>query len=222
MKCHLRGGISHYHRWPLYVQENKKPGLSTGLSMGMQARVLRDFLEFHELQCVGRAFRDTRRPETLIDPIHAVITLNDLSGLRVVLWDPPRAGTDTGHASDALHLVNEDDAVLTLLHSSGRADRHAERLFAVVAGAEMEHGLWHALYRNKGRVADLAEKGTDREPILGLAMELAGMTTDAALGVEEYGVFSHSSILLTRLRELLCTVTNFSQRQSPPPAGSIS
>ena len=80
-------------------------------------------------------FGYTGRFQTLVDPVHAVITLHGFAGLRIPLGGSPWAGRNTSLAANTKGGVYEDNAVLgPFLHGAGRAGGNTPGFLAVKTG----------------------------------------------------------------------------------------
>ena len=93
------------------------------------------FCRIAEMKTFCDTFGYTGRFQTLVDPVHAVITFHSFTGLRVPLGRSPWAGRNTGLAANAKVGVYEDNAVLgPFLHGARWAGGNAPGVLAVEAG----------------------------------------------------------------------------------------
>jgi hypothetical protein len=158
-----------------------------------------------EVQTFGDALGDTSRFQTLIDPIHAVVTFDRFSGLRVPLGRSPRTGRNTRFASHAQFVVHKDDAVFgPFLHRARGTGRDAPRVLTMETG--------HKHVGHTRQVVDffradrnyLCQPRPDGQIVFRFAVRLAAETSNAAFGILVDVVFAHStsSKLYNRLRSL--------------------
>src|SRR5262249_24691215 len=92
-----------------------------------------------------------------------------------------------GAAADADVAVDVDDAVAALVESRDRADRHARRVRAVVAAQHREM----AAHFGEAPLLDVLDPGpeaADRDVVLLLARDRAGVAADAASMVDDEAV----------------------------------
>jgi len=93
-------------------------------------------LKLNEFKCVGCAFTDTGGFESLIQSIHAHITLHSLAVIRVLYRNVPWTCGFARHAAYTFFLVNIDNTVSPLDHGIRRTHRYAERILTVSAGGK--------------------------------------------------------------------------------------
>ncbi len=167
---------------------------------------------------MGGALGHADRLQSLVHPVNTEITLDHLVADMVELRYAPWTGAGAGHATDALVLVNHDNAVLALGNGPCRADIGAIRLIALVTAAEGKFCLWHTPDRLEGIMVYLTENRTKWKILVDLAVNLACVTANTPLGVEIDHIFVHNSTLLFGFRALRRTVTKLSHRFMPPPA----
>jgi len=86
-----------------------------------------------QLQGMRGAKSHAGRFETLVNAIHAVVALDRLFGVGIELGRVPGADFRAGHAPDTFLLLDINNPVSTFFHGIRGADRHAERILAVVA-----------------------------------------------------------------------------------------
>ena len=97
----------------------------------------RHFFRDIEREAVCGADSHTGRFQTLVDPIHAVITFDDFSHFRSPLRGTPGTGGDTCFTAHTEIVVNENNAVLlAALHGTGGACRDTPGIFTVKTGHE--------------------------------------------------------------------------------------
>lgn len=89
---------------------------------------------------------DTGWFESTVDPVQAVVAFDRLARGWIKLRDIPGAGILAGHAADAFLLIDMDDTVGSFQHGVSRADRHALRVLAVVAGTKRKDGFGHSAH----------------------------------------------------------------------------
>jgi len=79
----------------------------------------------------------TGRFQSLIHPIHAVITFDRFACFRIPLGGTPGAGYDTAFATDAEGFLYKNDTILSpLLNGTSRAGRNTPWFFTVKTGHE--------------------------------------------------------------------------------------
>src|SRR6185369_2823084 len=135
---------------------------------------------------------DARRLEPLLHAVGAEVALLDRAELRVQVDRVVRAGLHAGATADADVAVEVDDPVLPLLEGVDRTDRHARRVRAVVAA---EHGEV-AADLGEAPLLDVLDPGPeapDRDVVLLLARDRAGVAADAAAVVDDESVLHRKS-----------------------------
>jgi len=89
------------------------------------------------MEAFGHTLGHTGGFQTLIQPIHTVITFHRLSGLRIPLGRAPGTGGDTALATDAEGFIDRDNTILNpLLDGPRGTGRHAPRAFTMKTGHE--------------------------------------------------------------------------------------
>lgn len=133
---------------------------------------------------MGGADRGAGGFEAGVNPIHAVVTLDHLSGFGIPLGSTPGAG---GHAALAAHAqrgVHEDDAVLwPLLHGSGGAGNDTPWILTVKAWHEHIGCAGSALHEFGAYGYDVRGLRICSKVLVGLAGHLAAVASDAFLFV---------------------------------------
>lgn len=108
----------------------------------------RHFFRYVEREAVRGTDGHTGGFQALIDPIHAVIALNNFSHFRIPLRGSPGTGGDTGFTSHTEIVVNENDTVFfAALHGTSGACSDTPRVFTVKTG-----------HKNKGRPGFVVKK----------------------------------------------------------------
>jgi hypothetical protein len=154
-----------------------------GLRMAFPAD-LRHLFHITEPEAMGGARRDAGGFQSLIHSIHAIVAFDDLSGFRIPLGSPPGAGGNTGLAAHAKAVVHKNDAVTAaLLHGARRAGGHTPGIFTMKAGHKNIRGTGKTTDHLRPDLDDLAQSGSDRQVLVGFALNFAGMASDAFLGV---------------------------------------
>ena len=134
------------------------------------------------MQALGNALRDARGLKPLIDPVHTIVTFDDLSCLRIPLGGPPWTGRDTALAAHTKGFINEDYAILRpLLHGTGRACRDAPWVLAVKTGHKDVGHPGKIVYQFGSDRDYLAESRACGEILIHLTMRLTAITTYTAL-----------------------------------------
>ena len=120
----------------------------------------RHFFRDIEREAVRGADGHTGGFQTLVDAIHAVIALDDLSHFRVPLRGTPGAGGDTCFTPHTEIVVNENNAVFfAALHGTGGACRDTPRIFTVKTGHENKGRPGFAVKKFGSHLNDLAGPG---------------------------------------------------------------
>jgi len=144
------------------------------------------------MQAFGNTLGDTGRFQSLVDPVHTVITLDGLAGYRVPLGRTPGAGRNASLAADTKFIVHKDNAVLgPFLHGPRRAGSHTPGVLAVEAGHKYIGHAREIVDLFGTHRDDLGQPGSDGQIVFGFAMGLAAETSDTAFGVLVYVVFAH-------------------------------
>jgi hypothetical protein len=150
-------------------------------------------LDFSEFQATRGTGGDAGGFQTLVQPIHAVITFHHFSGARIPLGRAPRAGGDTGFASHTQVLLHKYNAVRgPLLHGPGGAGRHAPGIFTVKAGHEDKRHLWQVIDKLGSHLDNLAGFGTFGKIFIGFALNLTRVTPNTFSTVLEQIILTHS------------------------------
>ena len=150
---------------------------------------------------MGGAGGNAGRFQPLIEPILAVITFDYFAEFRVPLRCAPRAGGDAGFAADTEIVVDKNYAVAgPLLHGTGGAGRDAPRVFTMKAEHKDKSGARQAADQFWANLDDLAQTGAGGQAFIGLALDLAGMATDAFAGILGEMVPAHDNSPLAKVR----------------------
>jgi len=167
---------------------------------------------------MGGAFGYTGGFEPRIQSLHAEITFHCGFRFRIVFRNLPGTDSLAGHAPYTFFLIDIYYRILAFDHCVGRANSYTEGFFTVVAGLKDKFRPNNTCNLFRRCVAYLAEDGAYLQTLVGFAMHLTSMTTDAPAAVEMDHIFFHSSTLLFGLRMLFLTWTKTSQRLTAPPA----
>ena len=142
---------------------------------------------------MGRANRHTGGRKAYVGPVRAVVAFGSRLLIGVDVDCVVRAGLDTCLASDASAAVEIDDSVRTGKQRRDRADVDAGSVRAVIAAHDRET----ALRERERTLLDVFHPGSidpDRDVVLGLAGDRAGMTTDALPIIDDETVRNHESL----------------------------
>jgi len=146
-----------------------------------------------EVKAFGDTFGDTGRFQTLIDSIHAEIAFDCFAGIRIPLRGSPGAGRYAGFAADAQFIIDEYNAVLgPFLHGTRGAGGDAPWILTVETGHEDIGHSRQVVYFFRADGNDLGQPGANRQIVFGLAMRLAAVAPDAALGILINIVLAHA------------------------------
>jgi hypothetical protein len=168
------------------VKVGDKPGMSFPGCPALGARLA-------EMQAFGDAFGDTGRFQTLIDSVHAKITLDGFAGRRVPLGRAPRAGRDTRFAAHAKLTIDENNAVLgSFLHRTRGTGRDTPGILAMEAGHKDISHAGQVVDLSGAHGNDLGQPRPDRQIVLCFTMGFAAETSDAALGILVDVVLAHA------------------------------
>ena len=169
----------------ILVEVGHQPGVSFSGCLALRRRLA-------EVQAFGDALGNASRFQTLIDAVHAVIAFDRLAGLRVPLGRSPRTGRDTRLASHAQLFVHKNDAVFgPFLHRTGGTGGDTPRVLTMEARHEhIGHARQVVNFFGSDRNY-LRQPGPDGQIVLRLAVGLAAVTSDAALGILVDVVFAH-------------------------------
>ena len=130
---------------------------------------------------------DAGRFEIGLDAMRAEVAFGGRAGFGVNVKRVVGAGLHAGLASDTAAVVEINDAVVALEQRAGRANLDARRLLAMVAShhAEMAAGVGEGTLLD---VLDPGAKDADRDLVLILAGNRAGVTSDASVLVDHEAV----------------------------------
>jgi hypothetical protein len=146
-----------------------------------------------EMQAFGDAFGDTGRFQTLIDSVHAKITLDGFAGCRVPLGSAPRAGRDTRFAAHAELTVDEDNPVLgSFLHCTRGTGCDAPGILAMETRHKDISHAGQVIYFSGSHGDYLGQSRPDRQIVLRFTMGFAAEASDAALGILVDIVLAHA------------------------------
>jgi hypothetical protein len=176
--------------------EDLRPRSLFGLPHGERLALhdARDFarrvVEVAEDAALRRAHAHTRRQQLVLDAVRAEVAL--LRGVRVGVDEEliVRARLHARAAADAAVAVEIDDPVTPFEQRAGRADARARRFFALIA----EHRKEEAARVGKRPLLDRLHPAAihaDRDFVLRLARDRAGMTSDALSEVDGEPVIWH-------------------------------
>ena len=157
----------------------------------LRGRVER-IVEIGHLDRVGRAHDDARRLEVLLDAVIAEVALVGRVGLGVDVDRVVGTCVHAALAADAVVVVEVDHAVGRAVEGVGRADRHARGVVAVIAP---HHGEVPAHVRERAGLDVLDPRAVDseRDVVLALAGDGAGVAADAGIAVEQEAESGHRS-----------------------------
>jgi hypothetical protein len=200
-------------------------GLAHGdrFTTGDARHFARRIVQIAEDPALGRTDADARGKQAVLDAVRAEVAL--LGRMRVRVDEQLIVGTrhHAGAAADARLAVEIDDAVATLEECPRRADADAWRLVALVA----EDGKEEPLRLRESAFFDRlhpAAVDADRDLVLGLARDRAGVAADAFSEIDREPVVGHAGVRLyqrqrkappRRHREDRHGATE-AQRRSPP------
>ena len=94
---------------------------------------------------MGGALGYTGGLQALIQPVHTIVTLDHFVGCRIKLRDSPRAGTGTGHTTDAFHRCSvfwHTARLLWQIYKSGALDQTSVPRRPFVASTIVR---WHSV-----------------------------------------------------------------------------
>jgi|Deesub1362A_J573_1020465.scaffolds.fasta_scaffold00915_2 hypothetical protein len=152
-------------------------GHLTGESLPLQRGYI---LHFSEMEAPGSAVVDACGEQTLVETVHAIVTLDHLPRAGVPLRCSPGTGDHAAFAADAQGLIHEDDSVLgASLHGSGGARVDAPWLFAVEAWHKDEGGPRNPVDDLGAHRHDLRGTRAEGESLVQFAVNLAAVTSNA-------------------------------------------
>ena len=144
---------------------------------------------------LGRTDADARGLELVLDPVRAEVALLRGPGVRIDEELIVGAGFHAGAAADAGRAVEIDDPVAPLEERIGRADADARGFVALVAQNGEEQPL-RVRERSLLDRLDPAAVHADRDLVLGLARDRAGMTADALSQIDRKAEISQSGLTI--------------------------
>jgi hypothetical protein len=101
-----------------------------------------------------------------------------------------RAGLHAGFTSDANAWIKLNDAIVTLIHGSNRADAHAGRVDAMVAARHLKAAA-HIGIGTRLDILDPRAIHTKRHLIFGFARGGTGVTSDTLALVDQKSIICH-------------------------------
>jgi len=125
-----------------------------------------------ELEAMGGADRNTGGFETGINAVHAIVTLDHLTDLRIPLGRPPRACGDTGLTSYTERVIHKDNSIFrSPLHGPCGAGRNAPWVFTVKTGHEYIRCTGFRIKKFRTNGDDLAGSRLRRQSFSALAYD---------------------------------------------------
>jgi hypothetical protein len=154
---------------------------SDSLCVPLSSHILH-FCGFIKTKTMGGADRGAGGFEASVNPFHAVVTLDHLSGLGIPLGSPPWAGGHAALAAHAQRRVHKDDAVLwPFLHGPSGAGDDTPGILTVKAGHEHIGCARLTLDESGTHGDDVRGLWVCGKVLVGLAGHLAAAASDAFL-----------------------------------------
>jgi len=146
-----------------------------------------------EFQATGCAGGHTGWFQSLINSIHAIVTLLNLPGIWVPLGGTPGTGRDTGFTTHTQIFVNKDNTILaSFLHGPCGTGRNAPWVFTMKTGHENKRYFWQPANKFRAHLDNLAGFGSFGEIFVGLALDFTCMASDTFFNILEQIIFTHS------------------------------
>jgi hypothetical protein len=141
---------------------------------------------------MGRAGSHASRFEACINTVHAVITFDYFTDLRVPLGRAPGTCRNAGFTAHAQLVIHKDNAILfPPLHGTGGAGRHTPRVFAMETGHENVRCAGSAINEFGADFNYLAEFRLGRKRFITFTLNFTGMAADTFLLVLQHEIFTH-------------------------------
>jgi hypothetical protein len=144
------------------------------------------------MQAMSRANGHAGRLHPLIQPIFAIIALDDFTRIRIPLGRTPWTGRDAGFASHTGFRIHINNAVFyTATHGAGGAGAYTPRFFAMKTWHKHIRGPRQPIDKFRAHVNNLAYFRSGYESLVGFTLNLTGVATYAFFCILKEVIFTH-------------------------------